>query len=66
MVREMKFFDLYKSFDENEKITGVCLGEAYTDDEKIYFSSGELYNAPIEGTTLNKILQEVDIKFNAI
>lgn len=49
-----------------KKITGVCLGEAYTDDEKIYFSSGELYNAPIEGTTLNKILQEVDIKFNAI
>lgn len=94
MVREMKFFDLYKSFDEfyntmlrgnevefiynekhfyilphfdeNEKVTGVCLGEAYTDDEKIYFSSGELYNAPIEGTTLNKILQEIDVKFNAI
>ena len=94
MVREMKFFDLYKSFDEfyntmlrgnevefiynekhfyilphfdeNEKVTGVCLGEAYTDDEKIYLSSVELYNAPIEGTTLNKILQEVDIKFNAI
>ncbi len=62
----MKFFDLYKSFDENEKVTGVCLGEAYTDDEKIYFSSGELYNAPIEGTTLNKILQEIDVKFNAI
>lgn len=89
----MKFFDLYKSFDEfyntmlrgnevefiynekhfyilphfdeNEKVTGVCLGEAYTDDEKIYFSSGELYNATIGNTTNCKILGEIKIKFYA-
>ncbi len=89
----MKFFDLYKSFDdfydtmlrgneteffynekhfyilphfdENEKVTGVYFGEAYTDNDKIYFSSDELYNAPIEDTTLNKILGELEIKFYA-
>ena len=60
-----KHFSILPCFDENEKVTGVCFGEAYTDNDKIYFSSNELYNAPIENTTLDKILNEIEIKFSA-
>ncbi len=90
----MKFFDLYKTFDEfyntmlrgneiefiynekqyfilpkrdeNNNVIGVYFGEAYKDDEKIYFSADTLYNATIEDTTLNQILQNINIKFYAI
>ena len=60
-----KHFFILPHFDENKKVTGVYLGEAYTDNEKIYFSSGELYNALVEDTTLKKIINKIEIKFYA-
>ena len=60
-----KHFYILSHFDENEKVTGVYLGEAYTDNDKTYFSLNELYNAPVEDTTLKKIINEIEIKFYA-
>ncbi len=63
LYKEKQYYIL-PHFDKS-CVIGVCFGEAYSDDEKIYFSFDELYNAPIENTTFDKILNEIEIKFYA-
>lgn len=46
---------------ENNKVVGVCIGEAYTENEKICFSETELYNTCIGNIILGKVISQINI-----
>lgn len=47
-------------FFEGEKVVGVTFGEAYSEEENIYFSKEELYNAKIGDTILGNVLDDIE------
>ena len=62
-VYNEKQFYILPYRDSSDKIIGACFGEKYKDNDKICFSSKELYNVCIGNITLNTILSEIEISW---
>lgn len=46
---------------EGQEIVGTCVGESETNNECIYLTKAELYNAKIENVSFCEILTMIDI-----
>ena len=46
---------------EENKVTSVCFGEAYSENEIVCYSEDELYNASIEDVILGEVISKVNI-----